>query len=176
MKSIKMMRLGAKRVGFFGFSVVQRANANVKAVGIATQMLLANEPNVSNVRYFSKGMKKGGRSPHIQHHHHPGDQEEHEHADLNEAVSVDKTKKNMNGAILNFTRALGRMRPGRADAGVFDSLYVAAYGQTVPLAQVAQVSVSGAHSLSVNVYDPSVSISRTCTTSIGIIHGFTGNC
>ncbi|KAF4319788.1 hypothetical protein BBO99_00006111 [Phytophthora kernoviae] len=48
------------------------------------------------------------------------------------------------------------MRPGKADAGIFDELHVQAYGQHVPLAQVAQVAVVGTHALSVTVYDPSL--------------------
>ncbi|KAE8996105.1 hypothetical protein PR001_g18892 [Phytophthora rubi] len=72
------------------------------------------------------------------------------------AKALQKAKKNMNGAVVNFTRALSQMRPGRADAGIFDELHVQAYGQHVPLAQVAQVAVVGTHALSVSVYDPSL--------------------
>ncbi|KAL3671858.1 hypothetical protein V7S43_002526 [Phytophthora oleae] len=72
------------------------------------------------------------------------------------AKALDKAEKNMNGAVVSFTRALGQMRPGRADAGIFDELHVQAYGQHVPLAQVAQVAVVGTHALSVTVYDPSL--------------------
>ncbi|CAH0517178.1 unnamed protein product [Peronospora belbahrii] len=72
------------------------------------------------------------------------------------AKALEKAKKNMNGAVVNFTRALSQMRPGRADAGIFDDLHVQAYGQHVPLAQVAQVAVVGTYALSVSVYDPSL--------------------
>lgn len=72
------------------------------------------------------------------------------------ARALEKAKQNMHGAVVSFTRALSRMRPGRADAGIFDELHVQAYGQHVPLAQVAQVAVVSAHALSVSVYDPSV--------------------
>ncbi|KAE9223964.1 hypothetical protein PF005_g6089 [Phytophthora fragariae] len=37
----------------------------------------------------------------------------------------------MNGAVVSFTRALSQMRPGRADAGIFDELHVEAYDQHV---------------------------------------------
>nr|CCA16176.1 ribosomerecycling factor putative [Albugo laibachii Nc14] len=67
-----------------------------------------------------------------------------------------KTRRNMNGAILNFTRQLCQMRPGKADGGIFDTVHVQAYGQSVPLPQLAQVAVTGAYSLSVNVYDQSL--------------------
>ncbi|KAG6574556.1 ribosome recycling factor [Phytophthora cinnamomi] len=72
------------------------------------------------------------------------------------ARALEKAKKNMTGAVVSFTRALSQMRPGRADAGIFDELHVQAYGQHVPLAQVAQVAVAGTHALSVSVYDPSL--------------------
>ncbi|ETP47704.1 ribosome recycling factor [Phytophthora nicotianae P10297] len=72
------------------------------------------------------------------------------------AKALEKAKKNMNGAVVNFTRTLSQMRPGRADAGIFDELHVQAYGQHVPLAQVAQVAVAGTHALNVTVYDPSL--------------------
>ncbi|KAL4160251.1 hypothetical protein PRNP1_000822 [Phytophthora ramorum] len=72
------------------------------------------------------------------------------------AKALEKAKKNMNGAVVNFTRALSQMRPGRADAGIFDELHVQAYGQHVSLAQVAQVAITGTHALSVTVYDPSL--------------------
>lgn len=74
------------------------------------------------------------------------------------AKALEKARKNMTGAVVNFTRALSQMRPGRADAGIFDELHVQAYGQHVPLAQVAQVAIVGTHMLSVTVYDPSVRI------------------
>jgi hypothetical protein len=110
-----------------------------------------------SIRFMSKGKKtkKGGREGHIQHHHHPWD-EPHEHGDVDDVVNFEKVKKNMSGGVVNFSRALSQMRPGKADAGVFDALHVTAYGQHVPLAQVAQVTVSGTHSLSVNIYDPAV--------------------
>uniref|UniRef100_M4BNY4 Ribosome recycling factor domain-containing protein n=1 Tax=Hyaloperonospora arabidopsidis (strain Emoy2) TaxID=559515 RepID=M4BNY4_HYAAE len=72
------------------------------------------------------------------------------------AKAVRKATKNMKGAVVNFTRTLRQMRPGRADAGIFDELHVQAYGQHVPMAQLAQVSVVSSHALSVSVYDPSL--------------------
>ncbi|CAI5714259.1 unnamed protein product [Hyaloperonospora brassicae] len=89
-----------------------------------------------------------------------GDDEEEDDVDEEEdggaARALRKAKKNMKGAVVNFTRTLRQMRPGRADAGIFDELHVQAYGQHVPLAQVAQVSVVSSHALSVSVYDPSL--------------------
>ncbi|OQS01513.1 ribosome-recycling factor [Achlya hypogyna] len=65
-------------------------------------------------------------------------------------------KKNMKGAVLNYTKVLAAMRPGQADAGIFDNLMLSAYGQMVPLPQLGQVSVVGPHELAVTVYDPSL--------------------
>ncbi|DBA01826.1 TPA: hypothetical protein N0F65_002942 [Lagenidium giganteum] len=76
--------------------------------------------------------------------------------DQDAAQTYEKTKKNMHGGVVNFTRALSQMRPGKADAGIFDSVHVQAYGQHVALSQVAQVSVSGTYSLAVTIYDPSL--------------------
>lgn len=78
------------------------------------------------------------------------------------AQALEQTRKGMTGAVLNFTRQLNQMRPGKADAGAFDDLSVQAYGQHVALSQLAQVAVSGSHSLSVMVYDPSVRYVQCC--------------
>ncbi|EQC38840.1 hypothetical protein SDRG_03798 [Saprolegnia diclina VS20] len=68
----------------------------------------------------------------------------------------DDVKKNMKGAVLNYTKVLSAMRPGQADAGIFDNLMLSAYGQMVPLPQLGQVSVVGSHELAITVYDPSM--------------------
>ncbi|TYZ59795.1 hypothetical protein PybrP1_001407, partial [[Pythium] brassicae (nom. inval.)] len=105
-------------------------------------------------RHFAK-KAKGGKQPSGSHAvpvaSATGD------SDADGAVqALDSTRKGMTGAVLNFTRQLSQMRPGKADAGAFDDLSVQAYGQHVTLSQLAQVAVSGPHSLSVTVYDPSV--------------------
>lgn len=99
-------------------------------------------PAQQHVRTFAK-TKKQNKSP------------ESEEFDAEELKA--KSRRNMNGAILNFTRQLSQMRPGKADGGIFDTVHVQAYGQSVPLPQLAQIAVTGAYSLSVNVYDQSVS-------------------
>ncbi|KAG3078519.1 hypothetical protein PI124_g19882 [Phytophthora idaei] len=109
-------------------------------------------------RSFAKAKKvKGGKSkpaPAVDDDNDDDDAGDAE--DGGAAKALEKANKNMNGAVVNFTRALSQMRPGRADAGIFDELHVPAYGQHVPLAQVAQVAVAGTHALSVTVYDPSL--------------------
>uniref|UniRef100_K3WEP9 Ribosome recycling factor domain-containing protein n=1 Tax=Globisporangium ultimum (strain ATCC 200006 / CBS 805.95 / DAOM BR144) TaxID=431595 RepID=K3WEP9_GLOUD len=105
-----------------------------------------------SVRYFAKAAKKqkGGKPA------APPANDDSDDGATDGAFSLETTKKNMNGAVLNFTRQLNQMRPGKADAGIFDDLNVQAYGQYVSLSQLAQVAVSGTHSLSVTVYDPSL--------------------
>ncbi|KAJ0388848.1 hypothetical protein ATCC90586_011462 [Pythium insidiosum] len=122
------------------------------AVAASCSPLLAALPAS---RTFSKaaGKKAKGKSD-----KQPAPSSDSAAEDAEQAVAVllEKAKKNMNGAVLQFTRTLAQMRPGRADAGMFDELHVPAYGQHVPLSQVAQVSVSGSHAVTVNIYDPSV--------------------
>ncbi|KAF1318699.1 Ribosome recycling factor, partial [Globisporangium splendens] len=106
-----------------------------------------------SVRHFAKAAKKqkGGKQSAA-----PPANDSSDGGDAEGTFSLETTKKNMNGAVLNFTRQLNQMRPGKADAGIFDDLNVQAYGQYVSLSQLAQVAVSGTHSLSVTVYDPSL--------------------
>jgi hypothetical protein len=68
----------------------------------------------------------------------------------------DEVKKNMRGAIANYIKVLGGMRPGQANAGIFDNLMISAYGQVVPLPQLGQVSVVNSTELAVTVYNASV--------------------
>lgn len=128
------------------------AAAPLVASGIrSSAAAVAARPWQSSVRQFAKAAKKGkggGNAAAAA----PADAD----AEVGAQATLDKAKKNMTGAVLNFTRALAQMRPGKADAGLFDELRVPAYGQHVALAQLAQVSVSGPHSLSVAVYDPSL--------------------
>lgn len=132
-----------------------RSSAAVGAVAspFGAQMLMRSRPAVV-ARGFAKAAKKGkgggGGSAAAASAASEAD------SALDGAATLDKAQKNMDGAVVHFTRALSQMRPGRADAGIFDELRVQAYGQHVPLAQLAQVAVTGAHSLSVTVYDPSV--------------------
>ncbi|KAI9921211.1 hypothetical protein PsorP6_002385 [Peronosclerospora sorghi] len=102
-------------------------------------------------RSFAKNRKSKGSSVMVSNDNIFDQDEENGGA----AEALEKAKKNMNGAVINFTRVLSQIRPGRADAGIFDMVHVQAYGQHVPLTQVAQVSVVGTHALSVTVYDPS---------------------
>ncbi|KAF0688163.1 Aste57867_20196 [Aphanomyces stellatus] len=101
------------------------------------------------VRGFAKKVKggKGGAAATVSH-------------DVDVDAVAEKTRdevlKNMRGAVANYIKVLSAMRPGQADASIFDSLVVSAYGQMASLSQLAQVSVVGTHELAVTVYDPSL--------------------
>ena len=77
--------------------------------------------------------------------------------DENLKETMESVEKKMNGAIQHLKQSLGSLRPGRADATVFDTLRLDAYGQSMTLSQVAKVSVTSPQSLLLNVFDPSVS-------------------
>ena len=68
-------------------------------------------------------------------------------ADLNEL------KRRMNVAVDVLRKELGGLRTGRASASMLDPVMVEAYGQHMPLSQVATVSVPEARMLSVQVWD-----------------------
>jgi len=65
-------------------------------------------------------------------------------------------KRRMLGAIAVLKQELGGLRTGRASPHMLDPILVEAYGQKMPINQVATVSVPEARLLSVQVWDPSV--------------------
>lgn len=68
---------------------------------------------------------------------------------------TDKYKKQMEEAINKFKEELKKVRTGRAHPDMLAGVKVEAYGQWMPLNQVANVTVSGATMLLVTPYDPS---------------------
>lgn len=112
--------------------------------------LRMSSKSLSGVRHFAKKAKGGKATPTTA----ASTSSDGDAAGFEQTLTT--AKKNMQGGVQNFMRQLNQMRPGKADAGIFDELHIQAYGQHVPLSQLAQVSVSGTHSLSVTVYDPSV--------------------
>jgi ribosome recycling factor len=65
-------------------------------------------------------------------------------------------KRRMQGAIAVLKQELGGLRTGRASPGMVDPIQVEAYGQQMPINQLATVSVPEARLLSVQVWDNSV--------------------
>lgn len=73
-------------------------------------------------------------------------------------MSFDKKdlERRMDGALNSLSTEFSGLRTGRASVNLLDSIQVPAYGSTVPLAQVASVTVTETRMLSVNVWDKTV--------------------
>ena len=65
-------------------------------------------------------------------------------------------KRRMQGAIQTLKHDLGGLRTGRASASLLEPVHVDAYGQRLPLNQVATISVPEPRALSVQVWDKSM--------------------
>lgn len=61
----------------------------------------------------------------------------------------------MQGAFTHFEEELRKVRTGRAHAGMLDGVEVEAYGQMMPLNQVANITAPEAQMLLVTPFDPS---------------------
>jgi ribosome recycling factor len=68
---------------------------------------------------------------------------------------TNELKKEMAAVIDRFNDAMKKVRTGRAHPDMLGSVKVEAYGQFMPLNQVANVTVSGASMLLVTPFDPS---------------------
>ena len=62
-------------------------------------------------------------------------------------------KRRMGGAIETLKKELSGLRTGRASASLLDPVHVDAYGSSMPLAQVATVSVPEPRLITVQVWD-----------------------
>lgn len=73
-------------------------------------------------------------------------------------MSYDKKdlERRMEGALASLSTEFSGLRTGRASVNLLDAIMVPAYGSTVPLNQVASVTVSDNRMLSVNVWDKTV--------------------
>ena len=68
----------------------------------------------------------------------------------------DDLKRRMDGAIAAFKHDLASLRTGRASGNLLDAIQVQAYGTTMPINQVANVSVPEPRMISVSVWDKSM--------------------
>jgi ribosome recycling factor len=59
----------------------------------------------------------------------------------------------MDASIAAFKNTLGKIRTGRANPGLLDSVHVDYYGSSVPLSQVANVSLLDARTISVQPWE-----------------------
>jgi ribosome recycling factor len=73
-----------------------------------------------------------------------------------EEFDLGDLKRRMQGALNVFKNELSGLRTGRASASLLDPIVVDAYGSTMPLNQVATVSVPESRMLSVQVWDRSM--------------------
>lgn len=69
---------------------------------------------------------------------------------------INELKRRMQGALGALKQELGALRTGRASAHLLDPIHVDAYGQSMPLNQLATVSVPQPRMLSVQVWDRSM--------------------
>ena len=69
---------------------------------------------------------------------------------------INELKRRMQGALGVLKTELGALRTGRASAHLLDPVHVDAYGQSMPLNQVATVSVPQPRMISVQVWDRSM--------------------
>lgn len=69
------------------------------------------------------------------------------------SADINDIRKRMDGALANFTSELKGLRTGRASVNLLDSVMVEAYGNMMPISQVASVSAPEARLLTVQVWD-----------------------
>jgi ribosome recycling factor len=67
-----------------------------------------------------------------------------------------ETKKRMDGVLDHLKRELAGVRTGRPSVTLLDSVHVEAYGTSVPLNQVAALSIPDATSMVAQPFDPSL--------------------
>ncbi len=72
---------------------------------------------------------------------------------------IAKARERMDKTVAALKEEFATLRTGRASAGLLDQVMVEAYGATVPITQVAAVSVPEPRSLTVSVWDRGVVVS-----------------
>ena len=70
-----------------------------------------------------------------------------------EDIDIDDLQRRMEGAIASLTKDFQGLRTGRANAQLLDGIMVDVYGATMPINQVATVSVPEPRMLSVQIWD-----------------------
>src|SRR4030095_8576337 len=77
--------------------------------------------------------------------------------DVNDIKGLNaEVKKRMDGAIEHVRKELGGLRTGRATVSILDPVQVEAYGATMPLNQVAGLSVPEPTLIVAQPFDPSL--------------------
>lgn len=67
---------------------------------------------------------------------------------------VDQSKAKFNQAVIHFGEELKKVRTGRAHPSMLDGLVIEAYGVSMPLIQVGQVTAPEAQLLQITPFDP----------------------
>lgn len=75
---------------------------------------------------------------------------------MTDGVDFKDLHRRMEGAINAFKHDLASLRTGRASSNLLDPIQVPAYGSTMPINQVATVSVPEPRMISVSVWDKSM--------------------
>lgn len=75
---------------------------------------------------------------------------------MTNGVDFKDLHRRMDGAVAAFKHDLASLRTGRASSNLLDPVQVAAYGTTMPINQVATVSVPESRMISVSVWDKSL--------------------
>jgi len=81
-------------------------------------------------------------------------------------------------SVENYAHSLTKVRTGRAHAGILDHVQVDYYGQMVPISQVASVTVSDAHTITVQPWEAKMAavIEKTIRESdLGLNPASSGN-
>lgn len=73
-----------------------------------------------------------------------------------EDAHMQKTVVEMDKTMKWLRNEFSKLRPGKANAGMFDHVQVEAYGGFVPLNECGQVGLQGERMLTINVFDPSL--------------------
>jgi ribosome recycling factor len=74
---------------------------------------------------------------------------------MNPTQLISDTKTKLDGAVAHYGEQLKTLRTGRANAAMLDGVMVEAYGQPMPLNQVANVTAPEAQLLQITPFDPS---------------------
>jgi ribosome recycling factor len=72
---------------------------------------------------------------------------------MSDVFDINDLKRRMDGAISSFKHDLGGLRTGRASASLLEPIVVQAYGSSMPILQVANITVPEPRMLAVSVWD-----------------------
>lgn len=73
-----------------------------------------------------------------------------------DGIDLNDLKKRMEGAVSSFHKDLGGLRTGRASAAILEPVMVDAYGQKMPINQVANVGAPEPKLITVQIWDKSM--------------------